>query len=190
MTPVLALFFGVSPLAAVSSDVAAVSSAVVASLVMKPIGGFMHLRHGTVHLLVAAGAEAAPGTGKSKVLGAGAHGLPVRRLATTLVGACDGLMVGMTSVRAGSLMIVSLLLLYPSIKAGQLVGIDLVTGSVLVAAILGVWLGAQVSSHAPAGLVRRALAIVFLGSSAKLLDASTVLVLLLVGAALIGGVAI
>src|SRR5215217_9387674 len=43
MTPILVFFFGVSPLAAVSSDV-------VASLFMKPIGGIVHLRRGTVHL--------------------------------------------------------------------------------------------------------------------------------------------
>jgi uncharacterized membrane protein YfcA len=43
MTPVLVFFFGVSPLAAVSSDV-------VASFFMKPIGGLVHLRRGTVHL--------------------------------------------------------------------------------------------------------------------------------------------
>src|SRR3954453_16146458 len=43
MTPVLVFFFGVQPLAAVSSDI-------VASLFMKPIGGLVHLRSGTVHL--------------------------------------------------------------------------------------------------------------------------------------------
>src|SRR5947208_11371892 len=43
MTPVLVFFFGVPPLAAVSSDV-------VASFFMKPIGGLVHLRKGTVHL--------------------------------------------------------------------------------------------------------------------------------------------
>lgn len=41
MTPLLVLFFGVPPLAAVSSDL-------VASLVMKPVGGLVHLRRGTV----------------------------------------------------------------------------------------------------------------------------------------------
>ncbi|HEY7634830.1 MAG TPA: sulfite exporter TauE/SafE family protein [Gemmatimonadales bacterium] len=43
MTPMLVLFFGVPPLAAVSSDL-------VASAVMKPVGSFVHLRRGTVHL--------------------------------------------------------------------------------------------------------------------------------------------
>jgi len=41
MTPILVLVFGVQPLAAVSSDL-------VASLIMKPVGGAVHLRHGTV----------------------------------------------------------------------------------------------------------------------------------------------
>ena len=42
MTPMLVLFFGVPPLAAVSSDL-------VASAFMKPIGGFVHFRNGTVN---------------------------------------------------------------------------------------------------------------------------------------------
>ncbi|GAA3094148.1 sulfite exporter TauE/SafE family protein [Streptosporangium carneum] len=43
MTPMMMLFFNVPPLAAVSSDL-------VASAVMKPVGGFVHLRRGTVNL--------------------------------------------------------------------------------------------------------------------------------------------
>src|ERR671934_1266387 len=43
MTPMLVLFFNVSPLAAVSSDL-------VASVVMKPVGSAVHLRNGTVRL--------------------------------------------------------------------------------------------------------------------------------------------
>jgi len=43
MTPLLVLFFGIQPLAAVSSDL-------VASAVMKPVGGLVHLRRGTVNL--------------------------------------------------------------------------------------------------------------------------------------------
>src|SRR2546429_4964278 len=42
MTPILVLVFGVAPLAAVSSDLAA-------SAVMKPFGGFVHARRGTVN---------------------------------------------------------------------------------------------------------------------------------------------
>jgi uncharacterized membrane protein YfcA len=43
MTPMLVTFFGVPPLTAVSSDL-------VAAAVMKPVGGFVHLRRGTVNL--------------------------------------------------------------------------------------------------------------------------------------------
>lgn len=43
MTPILVLFFGINPLAAVSSDI-------VAAVVMKPVGGGVHLRRGTVNL--------------------------------------------------------------------------------------------------------------------------------------------
>jgi uncharacterized membrane protein YfcA len=43
MTPALVLFFNVPPLTAVSSDL-------VASAIMKPVGSVVHLRRGTVHL--------------------------------------------------------------------------------------------------------------------------------------------
>ena len=43
MTPILVLGFGIQPLAAVSSDL-------VAALVMKPFGAGVHLHHGTVNL--------------------------------------------------------------------------------------------------------------------------------------------
>ncbi|NUW35388.1 sulfite exporter TauE/SafE family protein [Nonomuraea sp. SMC257] len=43
MTPMMMLFFNVPPLAAVSSDL-------VASAAMKPVGSFVHLRRGTVNL--------------------------------------------------------------------------------------------------------------------------------------------
>ena len=42
LTPLLVLFFRVAPLAAISSDL-------LTSLVMKPVGGAVHLRHRTVH---------------------------------------------------------------------------------------------------------------------------------------------
>src|SRR5437660_3017131 len=42
MTPILVLLFKVQPLTAVSSDL-------VASMIMKPLGGSVHARRGTVH---------------------------------------------------------------------------------------------------------------------------------------------
>lgn len=42
MTPILVIFFNVQPLAAVSSDL-------VASVVIRPVGAAVHLRRGTVH---------------------------------------------------------------------------------------------------------------------------------------------
>ena len=43
MTPILILFFGIDPVTAVSSDL-------VVSLLMKPVGAAVHLRKGTVNL--------------------------------------------------------------------------------------------------------------------------------------------
>ena len=42
VTPMLVLLFGVSPAAAVSSDV-------VAAAIMKPVGSWVHIRNHTVH---------------------------------------------------------------------------------------------------------------------------------------------
>jgi uncharacterized membrane protein YfcA len=260
MTPVMILLFNVNPLTAVSSDL-------VASMVMKPVGGAVHLRKGTVNkelvtwlvigsvpsaflgvlvlrqigtgdetgaviktclgvaLLFAAGAMIAKAlldlrkaqrlklaAAAGEVVEARVEEIKVRRVPTVLVGIAGGLVVGMTSVGSGSLMIVALLLLYPTIRAGQLVGTDLVqavplvasaslghlifgdfqldlTASLLIGALPGVYLGARVSSSAPGGIVRRALVVVLLASALKLLDASTtVLVLALVGLVVLGPV--
>ena len=116
-------------------------------------------------------------------------------------------MVGLTSVGSGSLIIIALMALYPTLKASELVGTDLVqavplvasaaighllfgdfhmdiTTSLLLGCIPGVWVGAHLSARAPGGLVRRALAFVLLASALKLLNVSnkttaTILVLVL-----------
>ncbi|MGH8940450.1 MAG: sulfite exporter TauE/SafE family protein, partial [Actinomycetes bacterium] len=258
MTPMMILLFGVQPLAAVSSDL-------VASMVMKPVGGAVHARRGTVHrglvlwmvigsvpsafagvlllrwlgneesteavvkaslgvaLLVASGAMVAKAMidlrAKQRALAAGTADeagadagttVRVRRVPTLAVGVLGGLVVGMTSVGSGSLMIVALLLLYPGLRAGQLVGTDLVqavplvasaslghllfgdfqlglTASLLIGALPGVYIGARVSSQAPGGVVRRALVVVLLASGLKLLDAPNgTFVAVFVGLALLG----
>jgi uncharacterized membrane protein YfcA len=242
MTPVLVLFFHVPPLAAVSSDL-------VASAVMKPVGSIVHLRRGTVHLdlvkwlcigsipgafsgvllaralgrgedvqqvirialgvallLAAAGLtvrayirlveRARRRDGRADPLPQGRPSVTLRIAPTILVGLIGGIVVGMTSVGSGSLIIIALMALYPSLKASELVGTDLVqavplvasaaaghllfgdfhmdlTTSLLIGCIPGVWVGAHLSAHAPGGLVRRALAFVLLASALKLLNVST-----------------
>jgi uncharacterized protein len=134
----------------------------------------------------------------------------VRKVPTLLLGAVAGLMVGMTSVGSGSIVIVALLMLYPTLRASNLVGTDLVqavplvaaaslghlmygefsldlTTSLLIGAIPGAWLGAQASSRAPGGLVRRALAVLLLASGLKLLGASVTVVAVAAVAALVLG---
>jgi uncharacterized membrane protein YfcA len=119
----------------------------------------------------------------------------VRPVPTMLVGMAGGLVVGMTSVGSGSLIIIALMLLYPALRAAQLVGTDLVQAVPLVAAaavghllhgdfrldvatalvigsVPGTIIGALVSSRAPAGLIRRALALILLASGLKLLGVS------------------
>ena len=94
MTPVLVLFFDVLPLTAVSSDL-------VASAVMKPVGSVVHLRRGTVHLglvkwLCAGSIPAAfAGVLVARTLGAGDEVQNVIRsaLAIALLFSAGGLMV-------------------------------------------------------------------------------------------------
>jgi len=251
MTPILVLFFGVQPLTAVSSDL-------VASLVMKPFGASVHVRRGTVNmelvrwLVIGSVPSAFAGVfviqaiggddvqnqikiflGAALLLAAvsmivrqqiqrrraatpvdGAqHLINVRKVPTILIGITGGFIVGMTSVGSGSLMIVMLLLLYPTLSAGQLVGTDLVqaiplvgaaalghllfgdfelglTSALLVGAIPGVYLGARVSSRAPDRIIRPVLIVVLLISAAKLLGASDDVVLALMLAAVAGAIGV
>ena len=258
MTPALVLFFGVPPLAAVSSDL-------VASAVMKPVGSAVHLRRRTVNLdvvkwLVMGSVPSAfcgvlilkwlgPGEdvqqsvklalgcalllsaillvvrayvrlaervrsadGRGAELPTERPAVAVRILPTVLLGIVGGIVVGMTSVGSGSLIIIGLMLIYPGLKANQLVGTDLLQAVPLVIAaaaghtlfgdldlgltlplvlgsIPGVYLGAMLSSRLSGGFVRRALAFVLLASALKMLSipdpvTAGILVVALLGAPL------
>lgn len=251
MTPILVLFFGVSPLAAVSNDL-------VTSAVMKPVGAAVHLRRGTVNrrlvywlmagsvpsafagvliaralgqtgdvehvietalgvaLLVAATSMGAKAYLQLRerttggMMSGDATSIRIKPAPTVLIGILGGVVVGMTSVGSGSLMIVALLLLYPTLTAGSLVGTDLaqavplvmsaaiahiifgdfelgVTGSLLLGSLPGVYLGARFSSRVSGGLVRRALMLVLLASGLQMLDVSVTLTAVLVLSALVLG---
>lgn len=145
--------------------------------------------------------------------GSDIHEITVRPIPTVAIGVVGGLVVGMTSVGSGSIMIIALLVLYPALQSSQLVGTDLVQAVPLVAAaaighlffgdfefgvaaallvgsIPGTIVGALISSRAPGGIIRRALALVLLASGLKLLGVSTSLTaLVLVAALLIGPLA-
>ena len=255
MTPVLVLLFGVAPLTAVSSDL-------VVSLFMKPVGGIVHLRRGTVHfslvkwlcvgsvpaafagvlllralgdgdrvqdvvkvslgvaLLLAVATMSARGLlelrrhGRSwRAGGTGTDPAPplvVKVLPTVVIGIVGGVVVGMTSVGSGSLIIVLLLVVYPRLRAGELVGTDLVqavplvgaaalghalfgevqlglTLGLLLGAIPGVYVGARLSSRAPQMVVRRALTLVLIASGLKLVGASNELLLVVLAVVGIAG---
>jgi uncharacterized membrane protein YfcA len=134
--------------------------------------------------------------GQLEAYRSGAPDVVVRPIPTVIVGVLGGLVVGVTSVGSGSLIIITLMVLYPGLKAAELVGTDLVQAVPLVAsaavshllfgdfslsltvpmllgAVPGAFLGAQISTRAPGGLVRRALAFVLLASALKLLGVST-----------------
>jgi uncharacterized membrane protein YfcA len=226
-----------------------VSSDIVASMIMKPIGGSVHVKRGSVNkelvkwlvmgsvpsaflgvvllktlghgaalqgivktalgialLVVASGLVIRPLLTRSRKPGDSMMPIRVKKLPTLLIGISGGLIVGLTSVGSGSLMIIMLLMLYPSFKLSELVGTDLVqavplvasaalghilfgdfklglTTSILIGAIPGVFLGAQLSSRAPDHVIRPALIIVLLASSAKLLGASNQVAGIAVGVA-------
>lgn len=141
------------------------------------------------------------------------HALRVRPLVTLGIGVVGGLIVGMTSVGSGSLIIVLLLVAYPTLSAGQLVGTDLVqavplvgaaalghllfgdvefglAGSLLLGAVPGVVIGARISSRAADHVIRPILLVVLIGSGAKLLDAPNWLLLGFFGVSALLGVVI
>lgn len=91
-----------------------------------------------------------------------------RRAATVAVGALVGLAVGITSVGSGSLVVVSLLFLYPGLRSAQLVGTDLVQAALLVAsAALGHLLFGQVELGLTTSLVLGSVPGVYLGARAS-----------------------
>lgn len=228
MTPMLILLFGVLPGQAISTDL-------VASVVMRPVGATIHWRAGTVHrrLVMLLSAGSIPGafvgawllslmnrsgsatqqieTALGVALLAGATAmvlrhwldrrsgrrrdgliqtLRVRPLATVVIGVVGGVMVGMTSVGAGSLMIVLLLFVYPRISAKQLVGTDLaqavpltlaaasgsaifgtvafgLTVSLILGSVPAVMVGALLSSHVSDRLLRPVIGLVIFASGLK-----------------------
>lgn len=244
LTPLLVLFFQVAPLAAISSDL-------LASLVMRPVGAAVHLRYRsvnwrlvwwlTVGSVPAAFAGAvivgsighAPGMQANLKLAIGGalcasigmtllrqvldrranrrgehdNGpLQIRPPRTVVIGVISGFAVGMTSVGAGSLIIASLLVVYPQLRPAQLVGTDMVqaiplvaaatvghllygdvhlavTISLLLGALPGVYLGARLSARGPAAIIRPVLAAVLLASALALLNVPTPM---LIGAAVAG----
>src|SRR6266545_4734822 len=145
MTPFLVLLFNVQPLAAVSSDL-------VAAMVMKPVGGGVHLRRGTVNfalvrwLMVGSVPAAFAGVLMLRQLGDGA--VVQERIKLTLGVA---LLLAAASIAAKSLLEVQArrsqqpndrsadrpfqvrLLLYPMLSSSRLVGTDLVQAIPLVA---------------------------------------------------------
>jgi uncharacterized membrane protein YfcA len=97
----------------------------------------------------------------------------VRAATTILVGALGGLLVGITSVGSGSLIMVALLLLYPTLSAVRLVGTDLVQAVPLVlGGTPGTFLGARLAGWVSQSVIRRGIVIVLLLTGLKMLGVS------------------
>src|SRR6476469_2327362 len=117
----------------------------------------------------------------------------IRPLVTLGVGALGGLLVGITSVGAGSVIMIALLMLYPGLSPVRLVGTDLVQAVPLVLAAAasniaingldwhilvplvlgstpGTVLGARIAPRVPQSYIRRGIVIVLTMSGLALLD--------------------
>ncbi|MDQ3664284.1 MAG: sulfite exporter TauE/SafE family protein, partial [Actinomycetota bacterium] len=117
----------------------------------------------------------------------------VRPLRTMAVGAVGGLLVGITSVGSGSVIMIALLMLYPTLSAVKLVGTDLVQAVPLVFAaalaniyahgldwglllplvigsVPGTIIGSKIAPRVPASIIRRGIVIVLTMSGLALLD--------------------
>ena len=230
MTPMLVLLFGVTPSAAIASDL-------VAALFMKPAGVAIHWRRKTVnsgvvrYLCYGSVPAAFFGTyvmhllghssvaehrleillGTALIIGSVAifsrsvfveapsssdEHVKVRRLATILIGVVGGFMVGLTSVGAGSLILVLLVLVYPTLSNKQLVGTDLaqslpltfsatlgtllfghvelgLTASIVIGSVPAVIVGSLLSSRSNGYLLRRVITGVVLLSGLKYVGVPT-----------------
>ena len=234
MTPMLILLFSVKPSAAISSDL-------VAAVVMRPVGAAVHFQKGTVNLRLAGwlSAGSVPAAflgsfilhqmghakaathnvefllGGALLLGSAAMvgryfvdrrtgnaraglvtDIRIRPLATVAIGALGGLVVGMTSVGAGSLMIVLLMFAYPILGANQLVGTDLaqaipltasaaigaavfgqvdlpLTSSIIVGSVPAVLVGSLLSSRINDRYLRPAILLVIMASGLKYVGVAT-----------------
>ena len=251
MTPMLILLFGVTPSSAISSDL-------VAAVLMRPFGAAMHLRKRTVnmrmvwwmvagsvpmaflgsYLLHVLGGGATNdqthvelALGVALLLGAGAMVLryildrraghqriatiseiTVRPLPTMAIGMIGGLIVGLTSVGAGSLMIVLLLFVYPRIGANQLVGTDLtqavpltaaaalgallwnpvvfgVSASIAIGSVPAVLVGSYFSSRAPDRFIRPIITFVIFASGLKYVGVPTTALGIILGSVVVCGLA-
>jgi uncharacterized membrane protein YfcA len=142
---------------------------------------YIQLRHYTARR---AGNSSAPPRDRTET--------PIRPVATFLIGAVGGLLVGITSVGSGSLIMVALLLLYPRLSAVRLVGTDLVQAvplvlsaaishlivsgvdwQILVPLIVGgtpgTFLGARLANVVSQAVVRRGIVIVLTLTGLKML---------------------
>lgn len=123
----------------------------------------------------------------------------VKPVRTLVIGAVGGLLVGITSVGSGSLIMVALLLLYPTLSAVKLVGTDLVQAvplvlaaavshvivsgvdwevliPLLVGSIPGTFLGARLAHWVSQSVIRRGIVIVLTLTGLKMLGLSPELV--------------
>jgi uncharacterized protein len=119
----------------------------------------------------------------------------IRPVPTVLVGGFGGLLVGITSVGAGSVIMIALLMLYPTLSPVRLVGTDLVqavplvlsaavanilvhgldwqiTIPLVIGSVPGTILGSRFAAQVPQSVIRRAIVVILAISGLALLDKS------------------
>jgi len=117
-----------------------------------------------------------------------ATSIEVRPLPTILVGVGGGFMVGLTSVGAGSLILVLLLVLYPSIRNDQLVGTDLAQSVPLtLGATAGTLLFGHVTFTLTASIILGSVPAVIIGSLISTRSTSYLIRPIIFGVVLLSG---
>jgi uncharacterized protein len=119
----------------------------------------------------------------------------IRPIPTVMVGAVGGLLVGITSVGSGSVIMIALLMLYPTLSAVKLVGTDLVQAvplvlsaavsnilahglewniviPLIIGSVPGSILGSKIAPRVPSSAIRRGIVVVLTVSGLALLDKS------------------
>lgn len=168
-----------------------VPSAIVGTYVMHLLGSTRSAEHRLEVILGVAlivGATAMAGRAFFRSRAVLDEPLRVNRPLIIGVGVLGGFMVGLTSVGAGSLIIVMLLLIYPHMRTDQLVGTDLAQSIPLTAAAtLGTLMFGHVEFSVTASIIIGSLPAVVVGSMLSSHAFTTTLRPFLAGMALLSG---
>ncbi|MCT2221629.1 sulfite exporter TauE/SafE family protein, partial [Dietzia cinnamea] len=112
---------------------------------------------------------------------------PVKPVLTLLVGVIGGLMVGITSVGSGTVIMMCIMLLYPTLAALRLVVDWNLLVPLLIGGAIGTFFGSRFAGRVPGGLIRRGITIVLAVTASAMLGASPLLIGIITLVLVVGG---